>query len=1181
MLKARTLPPPRRMVSAAGNRLGRIPRLRDAGAAAFSRTIREQWGAGDESGLYPEASLVFREEDQPAEAQAAADLHLTQFTLRLLIQLSETVNLTRTSAVTMELHSLQRSVASCLTALETRNRESCRELRTLLVRLSAASPQEKPGNRSAAEEVRTVRETARRWLTELSAPRAALPVSSFPEIPAGLTERRNAAPQATPGRDKNAAPQATPGRGENTAQRAPVPSDGVPAGTDERRFSPVGPALPQPHTYGFPRSRPLWRTLTAAGDLTAYSHFQEPAISRSRALDTVRNRFVQLISAAPRTERELVWQAAERELIHFSSAAGSMAAHTPETLAQGLRGGTNEEFIRLLRTVEQRLQSPEPLRELPAAAARREELAQTAAPALTLLAGALAVRPLDRGGLLASLRSCPEPVRRAFLRLSEESGAFAENPQLQRAAMSAGTQLSRLTRESTVRELKRLERWTRELGTAVPKAETASVLRTFFREIHREERLTAQLAAVPGPERQLLLRELLWERNGSERRGSWEQPGLADARRLVYLLETCSESEQQAVLRAAGTGRKNLRAAEGLPELFRREIRQHALPEMVPWGPRREIRRSETGAPGGSVSPAGRLLPRQIRKSGAPETPLLLLSPPLNGRESGETGVPVPPADVTMEFSAPRAGGWRERQERFIQKLQERTEELLEPSVFRTGTPSGLPSDRSRGGETTPDAAYSGGGVSLRYLQSENRNSRPAAGESRVFSGSPETSFAEKTSSGAARARAETLRGTVLRAAEKQRLSGLAPEPGIPPRSPSGPAAGKPREAVYPEQSEVLRLSGLRGGSEETARRSESEITVTFPAARRGAAPLRQTGGPAALLARMENRLALPAADRPVSLKRGGAGSAKKSAVSRKSGNGAPGTMSDEERPGEGHLIQYGAGRPQIGWEQGPGNEFPTLQSGFAPQGTGFLQDRLARKPLPALDRTASGGTAPGASGANTALGRQAASAAPGRQAANTAPGRQAANAAVLRVPAKMGLRMERTNQFPAVADFPVFANAALRTPALRAAALRTLQTDRTPALRVPQTGRTPAAPAGLRQAQHPFYREAELELRQRNTAAARQESMPVVGGELPHTREIRQLHRQAQEQQQTITGQREDIGNLKAQMERQEALVKSAMSRAAVPPSENPGEVRRLAKAVMKEMEGQLRLERQRRGMT
>lgn len=78
---------------------------------------------------------------------------------------------------------------------------------------------------------------------------------------------------------------------------------------------------------------------------------------------------------------------------------------------------------------------------------------------------------------------------------------------------------------------------------------------------------------------------------------------------------------------------------------------------------------------------------------------------------------------------------------------------------------------------------------------------------------------------------------------------------------------------------------------------------------------------------------------------------------------------------------------------------------------------------------------------------------------------------------------------------------------------------------------------------------------------------------------ELRVLRRQSQEQEKVLSRQREEIGGLRQQLEKQEELVRQSMER-TVQTEDNPGQIRKLAKAVMRELEDQLRLERQRRGM-
>ena len=79
---------------------------------------------------------------------------------------------------------------------------------------------------------------------------------------------------------------------------------------------------------------------------------------------------------------------------------------------------------------------------------------------------------------------------------------------------------------------------------------------------------------------------------------------------------------------------------------------------------------------------------------------------------------------------------------------------------------------------------------------------------------------------------------------------------------------------------------------------------------------------------------------------------------------------------------------------------------------------------------------------------------------------------------------------------------------------------------------------------------------------------------------ELRLLRRQSREQEQALERQRQDPTGLRQRLERQEALVRQAVTQARVPGAQEPAQVRQLAKAVMRELEGQLRLERQRRGL-
>ncbi|OUN03024.1 hypothetical protein B5G43_15700 [Flavonifractor sp. An92] len=78
---------------------------------------------------------------------------------------------------------------------------------------------------------------------------------------------------------------------------------------------------------------------------------------------------------------------------------------------------------------------------------------------------------------------------------------------------------------------------------------------------------------------------------------------------------------------------------------------------------------------------------------------------------------------------------------------------------------------------------------------------------------------------------------------------------------------------------------------------------------------------------------------------------------------------------------------------------------------------------------------------------------------------------------------------------------------------------------------------------------------------------------------ELQFLRRQDQVRSQALEEQKRDLKQLREQMEQQEKLVRQAMER-TLPGQPPPGQIRDLARAVMKEMEQQLRLERQRRGL-
>ena len=119
---------------------GRVGSGRSAGFAAevFARHVTSR-------DTYPEALLVFLEPPEQEIRQQTEEVHLTQLTLRLALQLCEVVQLSgEGKSLSMEVTSLHQSLTTCLTALETRSRETVREIRQLVSRLEKpAAPEER------------------------------------------------------------------------------------------------------------------------------------------------------------------------------------------------------------------------------------------------------------------------------------------------------------------------------------------------------------------------------------------------------------------------------------------------------------------------------------------------------------------------------------------------------------------------------------------------------------------------------------------------------------------------------------------------------------------------------------------------------------------------------------------------------------------------------------------------------------------------------------------------------------------------------------------------------------------------------------------------------------------------------------------------------------------------------
>lgn len=1072
----RKLTPPAALSTAANTRLGRRERLWNGAAAAFSQTIRGRYqpGGGD---LYPDAWLVLREEEEAQQTQSAGDVNLTQFTLRLLIQLSETMAVSKTETSAMEIRTLQNSISTCLTALESRDREQFREIRTLQLRLAGVSdlPENRSGRAAAEREIQMVRKTAERWFTETAA-------RPEPREREGIVSRRGAAPaQTADSRSPSAAQGETSGPETHRSREKSSPHNSrggeeAPRSADERDT-----AAASPHG-GTLRARAPWQTPPAAGPLRAYGRVS--ASMPARTLRQKREEFITLLSTASREERETVWQAAEVELAHFPGAAGESAEHTPELLAGGLRAGTEKEWTRLLQRVERRLTISGSAQSAPGTKkVSGGAMPAAAASAAEELRRSLENKPLNRKALLAALQKEPEEALRALVRLADESGVLptaskegaSSAPPLQR-------QLKRLIRESSQRQLEKLERQLRERAEK-PHSNAAaggpSPLLTFLRGFREERELTRVLAEVPAAQRRSLLRELIpRQRELPAAQRLWEQAGLSETQRLVYLLQSVPG---QTVL-PSGPLAEGSRSAEVPAErILLRFLRQAGIPALprTEEAESSETRRRKAG-PGASLdfyrpfererTPAERLRfpsvnaplgsPRSMRKSAAPLAAGVPAGGPVlhpGAQSAGTAEIQMGPRPQTASAGRPtdaRQGGPDAFQGAAARLLR------LKPGAEPLWTAVPVSLENLRPGE-------GGGTLSARsFRRMEGQRLVPGAAESKSASGAAPN----------ARLSAGMERQTAALIFWKEKISAAAdfqPNGFLPPFDPLRPArrsGAAPRDRGLSARREFSDPAPMRAGLSRDFRagapmlshfQSQTFSRLETLTPERGAA---ETGsGPAAAL--LSNRQTFR----------------RETAQARQANGPTTGTF-----PPEAVL------RPRI-------------------------QPAFPRQALPSEGRTPLGEIA-------------------GRT-----------------VPAA---GTELQNRTP---------RTALLIPAEESGGS------------VPARGRTAGAFA---RPETPLYQEeAQLELLQGGSGGTgRGAPQPVIqGSELPHTREIRQLR----EQEQTISGQKEEIGGLKAQLEQQKTALRGALNRAVVPPAQDPGEVRKVTRAVMREMEDRLRLERQRRGLS
>ena len=430
-------------------------------AAAFAAAVLARHSLRPEDGAYPPPGWCFRQEEEQAEIQQLSEIRLTQLTLRLALQLSEYFSPPAPAAQpSMEAGSLRQSLRTCLTALESRERELCREVRLLLAGAAPREGEEKAGRPAApGVENAALRERLERRLETLERAERRI-----------LTNQEGALVPYAP---------------------RPVPA-------------PLGRIA---------RPAALWQGAAPP------SRAGERA---RRALYEHKGQLLTILRQAEPGEQQAIWHSVETHSAHTVLRREQWESMEPltaqEKLERLVRESSYREYTRLLRVLEGQLAPPASVQASPAgetapadrpapaapdlgreprsagtAEKGREEhtppRSSPAAPLVDWLEGALERGPVKRRELLAQLQAAPEGARQAFLELAGESGAFPAARRLEEKGEGrAPTQLEKLTlltRESRRRELEALVRWVRE------------------REKPAEEPRQAKAPAAPPPQTQI------------------------------------------------------------------------------------------------------------------------------------------------------------------------------------------------------------------------------------------------------------------------------------------------------------------------------------------------------------------------------------------------------------------------------------------------------------------------------------------------------------------------------------------------------------------------------------------------------------------------------------------------------------------------------------------------------
>ena len=1154
------------------------PRLRlGEGAARFASEILARHGPSPDSQRYPEAWLVLREEEEREAVQAAGDLRLTQLTLRLALQLNEYfTSQHREERTVMEVTSLRETLRTCLTALESRDRETCREVRLLTASLPPAQPQSHVSSEKVRE-VRLLRERLERRLEHLER--------------LERTQHRQAASGSVRASLSSARSAPEPWRGPK-AEQSRIPHSPDPSAPARR-----GPSEP---SLLSPALRPRQGIPFSAAMATALGQQSSPARRAEAALTGHKERLLQLLSRTDTAQREEIWHLVEeqtyltahrqqwtREEYHLSA---------EEKLERLVRESSHREYVTLLQTLQRQLRLGAPPREEPSSeqrpfpaaqaaqaspAARPEPLrsaplgetaadpgsaaaqARQAAPLLSWLDQALQQGRVRRTAFQQQLQSASPAAQSAFLALAHKSGAFHKGKRKHSKAggepLTREEQLTLLSRESGRQELQALIRWTRS----------------------REERTAiAQEAAPPASSPPVKARPLLY------------LPETAAARELKrFLLQGTGEYRRELIriLTAARPGERESLAA-GLLEA----AGTGALPP--------ESSEAEASGSGAIL----RLLERSA-------DPVSLLEQVKTTRAIRSQELMRTRERTVLErlstFTQSR-GNSREAESAQLTQGLDREEKRILLKHLQAVRPLPQPA----GSESAPSAARPEQQLlqllsfqtqkeykSFRYHLNQYLMGQPPP---------PQPLLAEVTRWAEDRRRWETLELARPSSAVPERQKPEKPQDPVPPQAaPQVWSQGavppvfflqarRTKEAPSPSLlSPVQPLRGLRQTTEQI-RLSPLPAAAVRPSRRQ---PGRQTGRRPGPYESPVLPLLLSSEMVPL-LQHQPEGQAVRS------GPAAPPPALRE--PTSLLLSLHKPGRQK---ETG-GTEAPSF-----PIPAGILS-RLPRRQSPEQQMTRHGAEPP-------ALSPLTRAALPPRvltpaRTEDAPPGSLPSDLRAGVLPPVLRSPQRRPGPTEVRAETRPSQGTGDRTPSpppRLAALFRAEAAERSApaagpyrmqgtihrvlspapfvggpspdiALLHPRAQGAPPPPGGRRNGPReiplPAEEAPELELRRDHAPQAVRETARQAAQErveLAVQRQAPELHllrRQTQEQERALEQQKHDLSGLEQRLERQEAMVRKAVEQVRVPGAEEPAQVRRLAKAVMKELEGQLRLERQRRGL-